>query len=507
MVIRNADKYATGVILVAMLLAVAGVSPVHAQSSARSTMLERMIAGVVTVAVHKSSPGRDISSLGVAGVREADAAYEGLPDASSWESSGSGFVIRHQGKLYVVTNAHVIWSASDEDASISVYSTTRTSYPVRVRRGDAFYDLAVLEFIDTPGAEIKPLAFRETSPRIGEVVFAVGNPLGKYPYSISDGIISGKNRFLGGLTGRYGYVQTTAGLIWGNSGGPLVAEDGKVVGVNTRIEITEGMGQAMVVSHINFALDGAIASRAVTHLLSAQGRIPRVFLGVELGEDTQVLTDRKGNPIAYQSARQVILQDVLPGTPAEAQLRGQIGTPLLRINREDITDMEAAITALEEAPAGKSLRLVFGGEAETVVEIQPDNMDDRAYETIARCYTRKYFDRDLVEMGGRVRAVKPGKGTNRMVNVRMYHFSADAEATMLDEKYPPAEFPIFGAGGEVSSLDDLWHIRGSADLGRSVRLGAIAGAVAVAVEEGFIGRCIVGIQSRDQSVIRSLLYY
>jgi hypothetical protein len=59
----------------------------------------------------------------------------------------------------------------------------------------------------------------------------------------------------------------------------------------------------------------------------------------------------------------------------------------------------------------------------------------------------------------------------------------------------------------VSSLDDLWHIRDSADFGRSVRLGAIAGAVAVAIEDDFVGRCIVGIQSREQSLLRSILYY
>ncbi|MBN1447733.1 MAG: serine protease, partial [Bacteroidetes bacterium] len=374
-------------------------------------------------------------------------------------------------------------------------------------RGDAFYDIAVLEFVDTPGSEIKALAFRKQSPRIGEPVFAIGNPLGKYPYSISNGIISGKNRFLGGMTGRYGYLQTTAGLIWGNSGGPLIAEDGRVVGVNTRIEITEGMGQALVVSQINFALDGAIAAKAVSQLLSPEGRIPRAFLGVELGQDTRVVYDRGGNPVSYHMAKNILLTDILAGSPADRQLRQHAGRPVLRINDREIDGMEAAITALEEAAPGKPVRFVLGGMQETTVDIPTERLDDQAYAAIARFYVHKYFDRDLVEDHGQVRAVKPAQRMNRVVNVRVYDFNPGGETVLLNEKSSPAEFSIFAAGGEVTTLDDLWYIRSSADLGRSIRLGAIAGGVALAIEEELVGRCLVGIQCPDNNGIRTLLYY
>ncbi len=88
---------------------------------------------------------------------------------------------------------------------------------------DTLWDIAVLSFGDSgPGSELLPLEFRSTEIRLGENVYALGNPLGEYPFSVVPGIISGKNRRDSDLTGIFGFLQTTATLTNGNSGGPLV---------------------------------------------------------------------------------------------------------------------------------------------------------------------------------------------------------------------------------------------------------------------------------------------
>ena len=114
-------------------------------------------------------------------------------DITGLSGRGSGFIIQHQGLFYVITNAHVVQqAASDQDLVVITINGTR--YPVRVVGGDSFYDLAVLAFTDKPGNEIKSLSFRQEMLRVGEAVYAVGNPQGTFPYSVSEGIIGGLNR-------------------------------------------------------------------------------------------------------------------------------------------------------------------------------------------------------------------------------------------------------------------------------------------------------------------------
>ena len=192
-------------------------------------MLEKTLGAVVTVGVHEEEIVK--RQLGFRGESAPDIAYEKALSLADVSSSGSGFIIEKNGKLYVITNAHVVEEASDEPGSVYVYSINRSKYEVRVVGGDSFYDLAVLEFVDTPGNEINTISFRDTDVRIGEKVFAIGNPLGEYPYTVTDGIISAKNRVRESMTGKFGFFQTTATIIWGNSGGPLLDAHGRVVGV------------------------------------------------------------------------------------------------------------------------------------------------------------------------------------------------------------------------------------------------------------------------------------
>ncbi len=165
-----------------------------------------------------------------------------------------GIHYRTERKKYVITNAHVISSASPGKGNITVFSINRDKYDMEVIGGDSFYDLAILAFITPPGPELTTMAFRQDEIRIGEPVYAIGNPMGIFPYSISDGIISAKNRVRNAApTGRMGFLQSTASVFQGNSGEPLIDMKGLVVGINSQLFATDFAGQPEVLSQINFA--------------------------------------------------------------------------------------------------------------------------------------------------------------------------------------------------------------------------------------------------------------
>ena len=156
-------------------------------------MLEKVLpAGAFTVAVNQVSQSKAV--FGATPSSPIDAAYEKVLDLAEAKGSGSGFVVECSGKKYVVTNAHVIENAVGPN-SIVAYSIDRTRYQMRIAGADSLYDLALLEFVEPqPGKELRAVEFRPDEPRIGEMAYAIGNPLGNYPYTVTNGIVSGKNR-------------------------------------------------------------------------------------------------------------------------------------------------------------------------------------------------------------------------------------------------------------------------------------------------------------------------
>ncbi|MBE6763280.1 MAG: serine protease [Ruminococcaceae bacterium] len=132
--------------------------------------------------------------------------------------TGSGFFLDDMGT--VVTNYHVI----EYCQSAKIYTDSAQSYDVISVLGyDADRDIAILA---TKATDTAPLTFRETAVKTGESVFALGSSLG-LTSSLSDGIVSAVNREVEGNI----YIQTTAAVSQGNSGGPLVDSTGKVIGI------------------------------------------------------------------------------------------------------------------------------------------------------------------------------------------------------------------------------------------------------------------------------------
>ncbi|MBI4603697.1 MAG: trypsin-like peptidase domain-containing protein [Planctomycetes bacterium] len=187
--------------------------------------------------------------------RHAEAYGDAVVRITTPGGLGSGFVI-HAKEGYVVTNQHVI----DREQKITVTFFIKrgtelekvSKEKVRIVALNATLDIALLRVEDLGDLKLPQvyLAPSDTDLKVGDPVFAIGNPLG-LERSVSEGIVSKTDRELDGLL----YIQTTAAINPGNSGGPLFNERGEVVGItNMKALFGEGLGFAIPVAALKHFL-------------------------------------------------------------------------------------------------------------------------------------------------------------------------------------------------------------------------------------------------------------
>ncbi len=174
--------------------------------------------------------------------------YSNMPFGrqTTYETQGSGFVYEYEGQMVIITNNHVIEDAT----SITVTFANGNTYDATILGNDESTDLAVLS-TDAPESEYYPLEIASSSAlSVGDSVVAIGSPYG-LAGTMTTGIVSALDRTIT-ITediSTYeitGLIQTSAPINSGNSGGPLMTYDGKVVGITTAIvSDSEGLGFAI----------------------------------------------------------------------------------------------------------------------------------------------------------------------------------------------------------------------------------------------------------------------
>ncbi|MCD1147622.1 trypsin-like peptidase domain-containing protein [Peptoniphilus sp. KCTC 25270] len=163
------------------------------------------------------------------------------------EGSGSGFIISEDG--YIVSNAHVVGKTGD---TVHVLLNNGTEAEGKVVWADSTLDIGLVK-IDRTGLPTMEIGSSEDL-KIGELAVAIGNPLGlDFQRTVTSGVISGLNRNIGEVEGNYmdGLIQTDASINSGNSGGPLLNKEGKVIGINTvKINTAEGLGFSLPIDSV-----------------------------------------------------------------------------------------------------------------------------------------------------------------------------------------------------------------------------------------------------------------
>ena len=216
---------------------------------------------------------------------------------SSAEGAGSGSILDQQG--HVVTNSHVIDGARE----IQVTLFNGQPFPATLMGADTVYDIAVLK-IDAPVETLHPIRWGSSNDlRVGQKVFAIGNPFG-LERTMTVGIISSLNRSLPSRRSRMmkSIIQIDAALNQGNSGGPLLDSRGRLIGMNTAIASRTGENTG-----VGFAIPVNNIRRVVPQLIE-NGRVIRPDLGI-----TRV----------YQVEQGLVIATLAPDGPAErAGLRG-----------------------------------------------------------------------------------------------------------------------------------------------------------------------------------------
>lgn len=225
---------------------------------------------------------------------------------------GTGFVVLDAG--LILTNKHV---AEDKDAEYDVITNDGDKYDASVLAIDPFQDLALLK-IDNSKLPALELADSD-SLQIGQTVVAIGNALGEFRNTVSVGVISGLGRSLtagSGLTGQQEIleevIQTDAAINQGNSGGPLLNLEGKVIGINT--------ARASGADNIGFVLPINKAKKIIKDI-QEKGRIIYAFLGVRYAPINKAVQEANNLPYDYGvlviRGADVTQSAVMPGSAAD----------------------------------------------------------------------------------------------------------------------------------------------------------------------------------------------
>jgi len=254
------------------------------------------------------------------------------------QGGGSGFVFTPDG--LILTNSHVVHGAT----RIQVSFSDGHRFPAHTIGDDPATDLAVIR-IDAPQIVAAPLGDSQKL-RVGQLAIAIGNPYG-FQYTVTAGVVSALGRSLRSYSGRLidDVIQTDASLNPGNSGGPLVTSDGRVVGVNT--------ATIMGAQGLCFAI-GINTAKFVAGRMLRDGRIRRAYIGVEA--QTAPLHRRLVRFYDLLQESGVIVSAVTPGSPAQrAGLRE--GDVIVALDGKAVAGVDDLHRLLTDAHVGVSSSL------------------------------------------------------------------------------------------------------------------------------------------------------
>jgi serine protease Do len=275
---------------------------------------------------------------------------------------GSGVIVSNDG--YILTNNHVVDGADE----IKVETTDDRSFSAKLIGSDKASDLALIK---VTASDLRPIALGNSEGvKVGDVVLAVGNPLG-VGQTVTMGIISAKGRSTGVGDGGYeDFLQTDAPINHGNSGGALVNTKGELVGINSQI-LSESGGNI----GIGFAIPVNMAKN-VMEQLRTKGKVTRSQLGVTV----QGVTSDLAESLGLKDSGGAIVSSVAAGSAAE-RAGVKRGDVIRSFNGIAVHDTNTLRNRVAEAVPGSTSELVIlrdGSEKRLSVKLDEANPDKTA---------------------------------------------------------------------------------------------------------------------------------
>ncbi|HEX7506456.1 MAG TPA: trypsin-like peptidase domain-containing protein [Polyangia bacterium] len=282
------------------LLAQAAPTPTELGTSV-APLVDRVKASVVTIQSTKIIPRVVSEDPAMQYFRERFGLGQAPSRRETQRGLGSGFVVNKSG--VILTNNHVVAGADE----VWVQLSDERRFEARVVGSDPSTDVAVVRLTHPP-QDLRPVQIGNSEQvRVGDYVLAIGNPLG-LGQTVTMGIVSAKNRMLGGRITQYeDFIQTDAAINQGNSGGPLFNFKGEVIAINSAIL------NPAVAMNIGFAIPINLA-RQIAEQIQRSGKVARGYLGV----GTEDMNPEKAARLGLPFEAGALVNVVNPASPAAA---------------------------------------------------------------------------------------------------------------------------------------------------------------------------------------------
>lgn len=294
--------------------------------------------------------------------------WEADPQIKQGKATGTGFIITDDG--YIVTNAHVIYDESEYDAreaiDVSVLLSDETEHTANVIAYDLETDIAVLK-INQKG--LKPAALGDSDElRVGELVLAVGNPLGfDFFGSVTSGIVSALNRQISINEKSMTLIQTDAAINSGNSGGPLLNSCGQVIGINSA-KMSASYGSASI-EGLGFAIPMKEAKTIIDDLINYNYVKGRPLIGISTVDINESYSRYLNKPMGLYVCS-------VEENSAADQAGIMAGDVIIGIEGEPIKTVDELNKIKNQHKAGETIKITLsrnGTDIDVNVKLQEEN--------------------------------------------------------------------------------------------------------------------------------------
>jgi S1-C subfamily serine protease len=328
------------------------------EDSVITKVVKNSLPSVVTIAINNGNNSSN-SPLGFNQLNPLNLLVPGQLSQQSPNNNnqniGSGFIVSSDG--LIITSKHVV---ADIGISYEVITNDNKTYQVVDIYRDPLNDLAILK-INTSG--LQPLTLANSSQaQLGQLVIAIGTPLGQFQNTVTQGIVSGLGRqivagspFAGSVETLNNVIQTDAAINAGNSGGPLLNAEGQVIGVNTAV--------ASASQDIDFAIPSNSVATLINNFKQNGSSFSQPYLGIRY----QIVN--KQQAILNNVAQGAYVADVISGSPAD-DAGIQVGDVITSFDNKSLQtqDTQALTKLIQQKKVGDTVTLTIWRNNQTLTK-------------------------------------------------------------------------------------------------------------------------------------------